>query len=167
MTTPSIMQKISNQINDEFLASQRCLSNSSWCAAQSLNGSAELMREFAQRNITYMARIFNFVKQLGISPFIEQNTPEYPECATLEELFQQMLSDNLRCQDTLIELRQEVIPTNNYEALAFIDFLTREQKHSFKLITTALHEVQRALKEGDDLHKMDARLHALIKENLH
>ncbi|EKM6440983.1 ferritin [Cronobacter sakazakii] len=90
MAPLGVVQKLNAQMNQEFYASNLCLYYSDWCAQQSLNGSATVLRQQAQHNVTQMMRLFDYLKQTGANPVVGALKSVKPDCSSLEAIFHQM-----------------------------------------------------------------------------
>ncbi|WP_105627162.1 anaerobic C4-dicarboxylate transporter family protein [Cronobacter malonaticus] len=87
MAPLGVVQKLNAQMNQEFYASNLCLYYSDWCAQQSLNGSATVLRQQAQHNVTQMMRLFDYLKQTGANPVVGALKSVKPDCSSLEAIF--------------------------------------------------------------------------------
>lgn len=167
MTTFLIMQKIYTQLNSEFLASQRCLNYSHWCSKHALEGGAVFMREFAQRNISQMARAFTYIKQIGFTPVVEQPAIQMSPAYSLEAALQQCLADNQVCQEKLTELNEEVMTRNNPRALIFLESMRARLQQNSDLLHQALSKVRNVLESGHDEYQADQQLRYLVNQQYH
>ena len=167
MPTLTMIEKVNIQINQVSFASQWCLTHSTWCAAHALQGSATLMRECAQRNISQMTHLFNFSRKHGIIPVVNHRLPEYCEYSSLVDLLQQALDNISPCHQTLSELESEAFEHNNLSAGLFFESLNLQQYQESQLLHTALIEAQAAQRQGADLQQIDSQLLALLDKMIH
>ncbi len=125
MAPLGVVQKLNAQMNQEFYASNLCLYYSDWCAQQSLNGSATVLRQQAQHNVTQMMRLFDYLKQTGANPVVGALKSVKPDCSSLEAIFRQMQDELNGRHAALARLMTEAQAARDDEMLAMLASLNR------------------------------------------
>ncbi|WP_250389374.1 ferritin-like domain-containing protein [Escherichia coli] len=94
MIASGIVQKLNAQMNQEFYTSNLYLQLSQRCSENSLNGTALFLRHQAQNTVTQMMRMYEYIKQSGATPVLQEQHARCGEFSTLEDLFEQTVVTN-------------------------------------------------------------------------
>ena len=84
MIASGIVQKLNAQMNQEFYTSNLYLQLSQRCSENSLNGTALFLRHQAQNTVTQMMRMYEYIKQSGATPVLQEQHARCGEFSTLE-----------------------------------------------------------------------------------
>ncbi len=158
MAPLGVVQKLNAQMNQEFYASNLCLYYSDWCAQQSLNGSATVLRQQAQHNVTQMMRLFDYLKQTGANPVVGALKSVKPDCSSLEAIFRQMQDELNGRHAALARLMTEAQAARDDEMLAMLGEFEQELRQDDALLATILHELAQARQAGLCAEEADQRL---------
>ena len=167
MATAGMLLKLNSQMNREFYASNLYLHLSNWCSEQSLNGTATFLRAQAQRNVTQMMRMFNFMKNAGANPVVKAIDVQGEDLHSLEELFQKTMDDFEQRASTLSQLTNEAEALNDAPTLDFLHDLEKEQQHDGLLLQTILDEVRSAKLAGMCPVQTDQHVLNVVSHQLH
>ncbi|HBU3559376.1 TPA: ferritin, partial [Klebsiella pneumoniae] len=85
MIASGIVQKLNAQMNQEFYTSNLYLQLSQRCSENSLNGTALFLRHQAQNTVTQMMRMYEYIKQRGATPVLQEQHARCGEFSTLED----------------------------------------------------------------------------------
>ena len=107
MVVSGMAQKLNNQMNLEFHASNLYLHLSEWCEQHRLNGTAIFLRSRAQSHVTQMMRVFDFMKTGGNWPIVKNEGSYSYNCHSLEDLFTTTLADYEQRSSMLSGLTEE------------------------------------------------------------
>jgi ferritin-like protein 2 len=125
MIASGIVQKLNAQMNQEFYTSNLYLQLSQRCSENSLNGTALFLRHQAQNTVTQMMRMYEYIKQRGATPVLQEQHARCGEFSTLEDLFEQTVSDYQKRINALTSLTEDAQAANDKSA---INFLKRYRK---------------------------------------
>ncbi|PQV70557.1 ferritin [Cronobacter sakazakii] len=173
MAPLGVVQKLNAQMNQEFYASNLCLYYSDWCAQQSLNGSATVLRQQAQHNVTQMMRLFDYLKQTGANPVVGALKSVKPDCSSLEAIFRQMqdelngrqMQDELNGRHAaLARLMTEAQAARDDEMLAMLGEFEQELRQDDALLATILNELAQARQAGLCAEEADQRLLVMMEQ---
>lgn len=167
MAVPGIVQKLNDQMNREFHASNLYLRFSDWCTEHRLNGTAIFLRTQAQNNVTHMMQVFDFMKKSGAFPVVKASDTCDEECSTLEDLFLQTLKEyHVRCR-TLSSLTEEAKAIKDDNTVNFLNSMEKEQEQDGILLQTILDEVRNARKAGLCIQQTDQHLLNVVSHQQH
>ena len=107
MIASGIVQKLNAQMNQEFYTSNLYLQLSQRCSENSLNGTALFLRHQAQNTVTQMMRMYEYIKQSGATPVLQEQHARCGEFSTLEDLFEQTVSDYQKRINALTSLTED------------------------------------------------------------
>jgi ferritin-like protein 2 len=94
-------------MNQEFYTSNLYLQLSQRCSENSLNGTALFLRHQAQNTVTQMMRMYEYIKQSGATPVLQEQHARCGEFSTLEDLFEQTVSDYQKRINALTSLTED------------------------------------------------------------
>ena len=89
MLSPSMVEKLNEQINLEFYSSNLYLQMSAWCEEKGFEGAAEFMRKHAEEEMTHMTRLFTYVSETGALPILGSIDAPPHEFESLGDLFKE------------------------------------------------------------------------------
>ncbi|WP_165461150.1 non-heme ferritin-like protein [Atlantibacter sp.] len=158
MITSGMVQKLNTQMNHEFYTSNMYLQLSQWCSENSLNGTALFLRHQAQNTVTQMMRMFEYIKQRGAMPVINETCTHCDGFATLEELFEHTVKDYQHRINALTTLTTEAQKTNDPSIVNFLNTLKKEELEDGTLLQIILDEVRSARKAGINMQQTDKHL---------
>ncbi|WP_434640107.1 non-heme ferritin-like protein [Klebsiella sp. I138] len=162
MVVPGMAQKLNNQMNLEFRASNLYLHLSEWCEQQRLNGTAIFLRSRAQSRVTQMMRVFDFMKTGGNWPIVKSEGSYDHDCNSLEDLFTTTLADYEQRSSMLSGLTEEAKTHRDDKTWRFLTLLEKEQQQDGVLLQSVLEEVRNADKAGLCMHQTDRHLLSLV-----
>ncbi|WP_105637594.1 non-heme ferritin-like protein [Cronobacter dublinensis] len=166
MAPIGVVQKLNAQMNQEFYASNLCLYYSDWCAQQSLNGSATVLRQQAQHNVTQMMRLFDYLKQTGANPVVGALKSVKPGCSSLEAIFHQMQEELTGRRTALARLMSEAHTAHDEAMLAMLGDFAQELRQDEALLETIVHELSSARLAGLCAEEADQRLLGMMEQTL-
>ena len=120
MIASGIVQKLNAQMNQEFYTSNLYLQLSQRCSENSLNGTALFLRHQAQNTVTQMMRMYEYIKQSGATPVLQEQHARCGEFSTLEDLFEQTVSDYQKRINALTSLTEDAQAANDKSAINFL-----------------------------------------------
>ncbi|ELY4125591.1 non-heme ferritin-like protein [Cronobacter malonaticus] len=164
MAPLGVVQKLNAQMNQEFYTSNLCLYYSDWCAQQSLNGSATVLRQQAQHNVTQMMRLFDYLKQTGANPVVGALKSVKPDCSSLEAIFRQMQDELNGRHAALARLMMEAQAARDDEMLAMLGEFEQELRQDDALLATILQELAHARQAGLCAEEADQRLLDIVEQ---
>ncbi|ALB55398.1 non-heme ferritin-like protein [Cronobacter universalis] len=164
MAPLGVVQKLNAQMNQEFYASNLCLYYSDWCAQQSLNGSATVLRQQAQHNVTQMMRLFDYLKQTGANPVVGALKSVKPDCSSLEAIFHQMQDELGGRHAALSRLMSEAQAARDDAMLAMLGDFEQELRQDEALLATILNELTQARQAGLCAEEADQRLLEMMEQ---
>lgn len=167
MTAPGMIQKLNNQMNLEFYASNLYLQLSDWCSEHSLNGTATFLRAQAQSNVTHMMRVFDYMKNAGANPIVKAINVPGERYDSLEELFQRTLDEYEQRTITLTRLAREAKALDDSNTLSFLHDMEKEQQQDGVLLKTILDEVRSARSAGLCMEQTDQHLLNIMNHQRH
>lgn len=162
MATSGMVQKLNTQMNHEFYTSNLYLQLSEWCSQHNLNGTALFLRHQAQNTVTQMMRVFEYIKNTGATPVLQEQRAPHNDYATLEELFEHMMMDYHTRISALAQLAEEAHTDDDACALSFLNTFMKEEREDGTLLQMILDEVRNASKAGIGMQQTDKHLVGVI-----
>ncbi|HHT4371894.1 TPA: non-heme ferritin-like protein [Raoultella ornithinolytica] len=162
MVVSGMAQKLNNQMNLEFHASNLYLHLSEWCEQHRLNGTAIFLRSRAQSHVTQMMRVFDFMKTGGNWPIVKNEGSYSYNCHSLEDLFTTTLADYEQRSSMLSGLTEEAKAQRDDTTWRFLTLLEKEQQQDGVLLQSVLEKVRNADKAGLGMLQTDRRLLSLV-----
>ncbi|BDH45389.1 bacterial non-heme ferritin-like protein [Salmonella enterica subsp. enterica serovar Choleraesuis] len=162
MAVFGIVQKLNAQINHEFYSSNLYLQLSNWCSEHSMNGAAGFLRAMAQGKVTHMMSVFDYMKQAGGMPVVEQIMVPHKRCNSLEELFHHTLEDYRLRMDSLAGLVNAAREANDDATVTFLTSLESRQRQDGLRLRTLLDAVRKAADAGLGATQTDRQLTSLM-----
>ena len=150
MIASGIVQKLNAQMNQEFYTSNLYLQLSQRCSENSLNGTALFLRHQAQNTVTQMMRMYEYIKQSGATPVLQEQHARCGEFSTLEDLFEQTVSDYQKRINALTSLTEDAQAANDKSAINFLKRYRKEEIVDGTLLQIILDEVRSAKKAVRD-----------------
>lgn len=162
MITSGMVQKLNAQMNQEFYTSNLYLQLSQWCSENSLNGTALFLRHQAQNTVTQMMRMFEYIKQSGATPVLQEQHACCGDFSTLEDLFEHTVNDYQNRIKALATLSAEAQAANDTSAINFLNTFKKEELVDGTLLQVILDEVRSARKAGINMQQTDKHLVGVI-----
>jgi ferritin-like protein 2 len=131
-------------MNQEFYTSNLYLQLSQRCSENSLNGTALFLRHQAQNTVTQMMRMYEYIKQSGATPVLQEQHARCGEFSTLEDLFEQTVSDYQKRINALTSLTEDAQAANDKSAINFLKRYRKEEIVDGTLLQIILDEVRSA-----------------------
>ncbi len=153
MIASGIVQKLNAQMNQEFYTSNLYLQLSQRCSENSLNGTALFLRHQAQNTVTQMMRMYEYIKQSGATPVLQEQHARCGEFSTLEDLFEQTVSDYQKRINALTSLTEDARAANDKSAINFLKRYRKEEIVDGTLLQIILDEVRSAKKRASTCSK--------------
>ena len=162
MIASGIVQKLNAQMNQEIYTSNLYLQLSQRCSENSLNGTALFLRHQAQNTVTQLMRMYEYIKQSGATPVLQEQHARCGEFSTLEDLFEQTVSDYQKRINALTSLTEDAQAANDKSAINFLKRYRKEEIVDGTLLQIILDEVRSAKKAGINMQQTDHYLVGVI-----
>lgn len=128
MTTSAMAQKLNAQMNLEFRASHLYISLSNWCMERNQPGMGVFLRIQAQKCVTHMMRVFEYIKASGRHPVIKAENMPNDSVACLDEALRQILENQALRVYELECLAEEAKMNTDMSTLNLLKNIHAEQK---------------------------------------
>ncbi|EIH9386603.1 ferritin [Escherichia coli] len=129
---------------------------------ESLGCHFALSRNRPQNTVTQMMRMYEYIKQSGATPVLQEQHARCGEFSTLEDLFEQTVSDYQKRINALTSLTEDAQAANDKSTINFLKRYRKEEIVDGTLLQIILDEVRSAKKAGINMQQTDHYLVGVI-----
>ena len=142
MLSPTILEKLNDQIRLEFFASNLYLSMSSWCKFKGLDGSALFLLNHSMEELEHMRKLFNYVNETGAQAKIPAIDEPESEFSDIKNLFEKTMEHEIFITGKINDLVDLALKEKDYSTFDFLQWYVSEQHEEealFKQIIDKIH----------------------------
>lgn len=158
MLSPSMVEKLNEQINLEFYSSNLYLQMSAWCEEKGFEGAAEFMRKHADEEMAHMTRLFTYVSETGALPILGSIDAPPHEFKSLGDLFKETYEHECLITKRINALAHEAFTNQDYSTFNFLQWYVAEQHEEETLFKGILDKIELVGNDGHALFFVDKDL---------
>ncbi|WGE30888.1 non-heme ferritin (plasmid) [Edwardsiella tarda] len=155
MLKPDMIDKLTQQMNDEFFSSNLYLQMSAWCRDKAYEGAATFFRAHAHEEMTHMMRLFDYLDGTGSMPIIGKINAPQSAFSSLNDVLELAYQHEQSITKSINELADFAITTKDYPTFNFLQWFLNEQHEEEKLFKTLLDRLLLAGQSGEGLFLVD------------
>lgn len=163
MLTDTMIEKLNEQINQEFYSSNLYLQMSAWCEDKGYEGAAAMLRGHAQEEMRHMNRLFTYVSETGALPVLGAIAAPPCQFSSLKDVFAQTYQHECLITKKINELTHAAFSTHDYSTFNFLQWYVAEQHEEEKLFKSILDKIQLVGEDGKALFWVDKDLADIAK----
>ncbi len=163
MLTPTMVEKLNEQINLEFYSSNLYLQMSAWCEDKGFEGAAIFLRKHATEEMEHMNRLFTYVSETGAMPILGSIDSPPHNFETLGEVFNATYEHECLITQKINELTHVAFTTHDYSTFNFLQWYVAEQHEEEKLFKGIIDKIQLVGEDGKALFWIDKDLAEMAK----
>ncbi|MDC0727541.1 ferritin-like domain-containing protein [Phytobacter diazotrophicus] len=130
MMTSVMTQKLNTQMNLEFHASHLYISLGNWCMTRNLAGMGVFLRIQAQKSVTRMMQLFEYIKASGTWPVITAVDMVDNNFVSVEDVLRQLMENQALRICALECLAEETTLDTNMATLELIHNIRAEYQNN-------------------------------------
>jgi ferritin len=163
MLTDTMIEKLNEQINQEFYSSNLYLQMSAWCEDKGYEGAAAMLRGHAAEEMQHMNRLFTYVSETGALPVLGAVAAPPYQFTSLKDVFAQTYKHECLITKKINELTHVAFSTHDYSTFNFLQWYVAEQHEEEKLFKSILDKIQLVGEDGKALFWVDKDLADIAK----
>ncbi|MCK5829885.1 MAG: non-heme ferritin [Methylococcales bacterium] len=148
MLKEQVVNKLNQQINQEFYSSNLYLQMSSWCAHKGLEGSAKFLKSHAAEEMRHMQRLFDYVTECGAIAKLGEIKEPPTEFESIVTIFQQTYEHEILITSNINDLVHVAFEMQDYSTFNFLQWYVAEQHEEEKLFKSILDKINIIGTEG-------------------
>ncbi len=155
MLKDKVVDKLNQQINQEFYSSNLYLQMSSWCAHKGLEGSAKFLKAHAAEEMRHMQRLFDYVNECGSIANLGEIKAPPTEFDSIISIFKQTYEHEASITDSINTLVHIAFENKDYSTFNFLQWYVAEQYEEEKLFKSILDKINIIGTEGRGIYHID------------
>ena len=163
MLSPTMQQKLNEQINVEFYSAYIYLGMSAYASSLSLNGAAQWLHAQAQEELTHAMKIYNFVIERDGDIELKEIKRPVQEFTDIKEVFEKAYAHERYVTSCINELAGAAVKENDFTTSAFLQWFLTEQIEEESNVKSIVENLKR-VESGEGLHLIDRELGARQSE---
>jgi ferritin len=160
MLSPTMVERLNQQINLEFYSSNLYLQMSAWCEDKSFDGAALFLRMHANEEMEHMKRLFTYVSETGGLPILGAIEAPPHDFESLRDVFVQIFEHECLITKQINELAHVAFSSQDYSTFNFLQWYVAEQ-HEEKLFKGILDKLALIGEDGPAMFLIDKDFAAL------
>ena len=164
MLSPTMIEKLNEQINLEFYSSNLYLQMASWCESQSLEGCNGFLRRHAREEMEHMQKLFDYVNETGAMAIIGAIQAPPHQFESVRNVFLTTYEHECTVTQKINELAHTAFTEKDYSTFNFLQWYVAEQHEEEKLFKTILDKIDMIGMENKGLYYIDQEVAKLLKE---
>ncbi len=161
---PRVEKALNDQIQKEASSSQYYLAMASWSEANGLNGTAKFMYAHSDEERFHMLKLIKFVNERGGRAEIAAVTIPPKEFNDLKNVFESLLSHEIRVTESINELVDVCLQEKDYTTHNFVQWYVSEQLEEEALARTMLDKLRLIGNDQGGMYLFDRDLEGASKE---
>ena len=158
MLKADMIQKLTQQMNDEFYSSNLYLQMSAWCRDKAYDGAAKFFREHAHEEMQHMMRLFDYLDGTGSMPIIGQIDAPKADFNSLKDVLERAYAHEQSITHSINQLADFAITSKDYPTFNFLQWFLNEQHEEEKLFKTLVDRLLLAGTSGEGLFLIDKEM---------
>lgn len=155
MLKKEMIQKLTQQMNDEFYSSNLYLQMSAWCRDKAYDGAAKFFRGHANEEMQHMMRLFDYLDGTGSMPIIGQVDAPKANFDSLKDVLEIAYKHEQSITNSINQLADFAISNKDYPTFNFLQWFLNEQHEEEKLFKTLVDRLLIAGDSGEGLFLVD------------
>ncbi len=155
MLKKQVVDKLNEQINQEFYSSNLYLQMSSWCTYKGLEGSAKFLKAHATEEMGHMQRLFDYVNECGAIAKLGEIKAPPTEFDSIISIFQQTYEHESSITNSINDLVHLAFDQQDYSTFNFLQWYVAEQHEEEKLFKSILDKINIIGTEGRGIYHID------------
>lgn len=163
MLSPTMIEKLNEQINLEFFSSNLYLQMGSWAESKGYEGCATFLYQHADEEMSHMKRLFTYVNETGAMALI--GSIEAPSCEynSVRDLFDKVYAHECLITQKINDLAHSAFTNQDYSTFSFLQWYVAEQHEEEKLFNGILDKIKIIGEDGKGLFFIDKEIGELAK----
>jgi ferritin len=161
MLSPTMIDRLNEQINLEMFSSHLYLQMSSWCAYKALDGCATFLNQHADEEMMHMRRLIGYLQETGALAIVGGMEAPPREFNSLQEMFEKIYIHEQSITEKINDLVHLANTEPDYSTLQFLQWYVAEQHQEEFLFKSILDKIKLIGTEGQGLFFIDREVAAL------
>lgn len=158
MLKTDMIQKLTQQMNDEFYSSNFYLQMSAWCRDKAYEGAAAFFRAHAGKEMKHMMRLFDYLDGTGSMPILGKIDAPKSDFKSLKEVLELAYKHEQGITNSINDLADFAISSKDYSTFNFLQWFLNEQHEEEKLFKTLVDRLLLAGTNGEGLFLVDKEI---------
>ena len=158
MLKTDMIQKLTQQMNNEFYSSNLYLQMSAWCRDNAYEGAAAFFREHAGEEMEHMMRLFDYLDGTGSMPILGKIDAPKSDFESLKDVLELAYKHEQGITNSINELADFSITSRDYPTFNFLQWFLNEQHEEEKLFKTLVDRLLLVGQTGEGLFLVDKEM---------
>ena len=163
MLSPSVINKLNEQLNLEFYSSNLYLQMSSWCANHGYEGAAQFLEQHANEEMMHMQKLFAYLNDTGALAIIGQIDAPQHDFSSLKNVFELTSEHEKLITVRINELVGLTFEQRDFSTFNFLQWYVAEQHEEEKLFHSILDKFKLLGDAESNLYHIDNELSRLAQ----
>lgn len=158
MLSKNLLQKLNEQVTQEFYASNLYLQMSAWCNHNGLNGAAKFLRDHAADEMSHMQKIFTYIQDTGAFAVIDAIKKPEMEFKNIHDVFTKTYEHEKMITAKINEIVSMALNEKDFSTFNFLQWYVAEQHEEEKLFKSILDKIEIIGLDGRGLFMIDREI---------
>ncbi len=158
MLSENLLQKLNEQVTQEFYASNLYLQMSAWCNHKGLNGSAKFLRDHAADEMSHMQKIFSYIQDTGALAVIDTIKKPEMQFENIQDVFTKTYDHEKMITAKINEIVATALNEKDFSTFNFLQWYVAEQHEEEKLFKSILDKIEIIGLDGRGLFMIDREI---------
>ena len=165
MLTPTMTDRLNNQIRLEQYSSNLYLQMSAWCDLQGYAGSAAFLREHAAEELLHMHKLFDYVCETGAAAVLGAIDAPPASYKSLAEVFEKTYQHELSITASINQLVAAALAEQDFSTFQFLQWYVGEQHEEERLFKSILDKIAVIGLDGKGIYFLDKEIRKLAGQS--
>ena len=166
MLSPTILEKLNNQVNLEFFSSNLYLQMSAWCRSKGLEGCGEFLRQHAEEEKMHMYRLFDYINETGSLAVLGSIDAAETDYESIHEVFKKIYDHECLITKAINNLVDVAMAEKDYSTFNFLQWYVAEQHEEEHLFLSILEKAEMIGTDGRGLYHIDMEMKKMSRERM-
>ena len=158
MLSPSMVDRLNQQINLEFFSSNLYLQMSAWCDYKGFEGCARFLRLHAAEEMEHMNKLFGYVNETGALALLGSIEEPPAEFESLRAVFESTYEHEKHVTAKINELVDAALKEPDHATFNFLQWYVAEQHEEETLFRGVLDRFDLLESDGRGLYMLDREI---------
>ncbi|WP_027094361.1 ferritin [Cohnella thermotolerans] len=158
MLTPSLLDKLNDQMNYEFYSSQVYLAMAAYCSSESYDGFANFFLVQSEEEKFHAMKIFRFINRLGQRAVVSGMDNPQNEYASLLETFEHAYAHEQTVTKRIYDLSDAAWAEREHATIHFLQWFIDEQVEEEATFDGIIQKLRRIDRDSNVFYMLDAEL---------
>ncbi len=166
MLSEKLVKRLNHQVNLEYYSANLYLQMSSWCELNSLQGSAQFLRQHADEEMQHMHHLFRYINETGNMAVLGEIKAPPTEYKSVVDVFQQTYEHECHITKEINNLVRLTLEESDYSTHHFLQWYVAEQHEEEHLFHSIIQKIE-LITEGSSnkrLFLMDKEIKQMAKK---